>query len=56
MKVAFTCQAVVVQTFNPSTWETGAGLVHRVSSRTAKAAQRNPVLKIRKKKMAFTIS
>ena len=37
--------AVVVHTFNPSTWEeeTEASLVYRVSSRTAKAMQRNPV-------------
>ena len=39
--------AVVVHTFNPSTWEeeTEASLVYRVSSRTAKAIQRNPVSK-----------
>jgi hypothetical protein len=32
---------VVVHSFNPSTWE--ASLVYRVSSRTARATQRNPV-------------
>jgi hypothetical protein len=44
--------AVVVCTFNPSTWEAEAGrfefeasLVYRVSSRTARAIQRNPVSK-----------
>jgi hypothetical protein len=47
------CQAVVAHTFNPSTWEAEAGeflslrpaLVYRVSSRTARATQRNPVSK-----------
>jgi hypothetical protein len=43
-------QAVVVHAFNPSTWEKEAGrfeasLVYRVSYRTARATQRNPVLK-----------
>jgi hypothetical protein len=41
----------VAHTFNPSTWEAEAGkisefkasLVYRVSSRTARATQRNPV-------------
>jgi hypothetical protein len=45
--------AVVVHAFNPSTWvaETGGfsdfdiSLVYRVSSRTARATQRNPVSK-----------
>jgi hypothetical protein len=45
--------AVVVHAFNPSTWEAEAGgeasLVYRVSSRTARALQRNPVLKNQKK-------
>jgi hypothetical protein len=48
---------MVVHTFNPSTWEAEAGgfefeasLVYRVSSRTAKATQRNPVSKNQKKK------
>jgi hypothetical protein len=47
------CWAVVVHAFNPSTWEAEAGgflefaaiLVYRVSSRTARATQRNPVSK-----------
>jgi hypothetical protein len=38
-------QAVVEQAFNPSTWEAEASLVYRVSSRTARATQRNPVSK-----------
>jgi hypothetical protein len=46
-------QAVVAHAFNPSTWggrgrrtsEFEASLVYRVSSRTARAIQRNPVLK-----------
>jgi hypothetical protein len=45
--------AVVVPAFNPNTWEAEAGrflmfeasLVYRVSSRTARATQRNPVSK-----------
>jgi hypothetical protein len=43
--------AVVAHTFNPSTWEAEAGgllfeasLIYRVSSRTARATKRNPVL------------
>jgi hypothetical protein len=44
---------VVAHTFNPSTWEAEAGgflkfkasLVYRVSSRRARATQRNPVSK-----------
>jgi hypothetical protein len=42
---------VVAYTFNPSTWEAEAGglfeasLVYKVSSRTARTTQRNPVLK-----------
>ena len=49
------CQAVVAHAFNPSTWETETGgflnsrpeasLVYKMSSRTARAIQRNPVLK-----------
>jgi hypothetical protein len=43
----------MVHAFNPSSWEAEAGgisefktsLVYRVSSRTASATQRNPVLK-----------
>jgi hypothetical protein len=46
---------VGVHAFNPSTWEAEAGgflkfkasLVYRVSSRTARATQRNPVSKKR---------
>jgi hypothetical protein len=49
---------VVAHTFNPSTLKAEAGgflssrasLVYRVSSRTARATQRNPVLKKTKKK------
>ena len=46
---------MVVHTFNPSTWETGrfsefeASLVYRMSSRTARAIQRNPVSKKKQK-------
>jgi hypothetical protein len=45
-------KAVVVLAFNPSTWEADrpisefeTSLVYRVSSRTARATQRNPVSK-----------
>jgi hypothetical protein len=48
---------VVAHIFNPSTWEAEAGnsefetsLVYRVSSRTARATQRNPVSKKTKQK------
>jgi hypothetical protein len=49
---------VVAQAFNPSTWEAEAGgflsseasLVYRVSSRTARDTQRNPVSKKNKTK------
>jgi hypothetical protein len=56
------CRAVVAHAFNPSTWEAEAGeflssrselevsLVYRVSSRTARATQRNPVSDKKKKK------
>jgi hypothetical protein len=41
--------SVVAHAFNPSTWEAEAGrfmsLVYKVSSRTARAIQRNPVSK-----------
>jgi hypothetical protein len=55
---------VVAHAFNPSTWEAEAGgflefeasLVYRVSSRTAKATQRNPVSKKAKKKKKFIYS
>jgi hypothetical protein len=48
----------VAHAFNPSTWEAetgrflkfGASLIYRVSSRTARAIQRNPVLKNQKRK------
>jgi hypothetical protein len=46
------CRAVVVHAFNPSTWEAEAGRFlssrpawYKVSSRTARAIQRNPVSK-----------
>jgi hypothetical protein len=50
-------RAGVTHAFNPSTWEAEAGrffefeasLVYRVSSRTARAIQRNPVSKKTKK-------
>jgi hypothetical protein len=51
---------VVVHAFNPSTWETEAGrflslrpawLVYRVSFRTARALQRNPVLENKNKQI-----
>jgi hypothetical protein len=49
---------VVAHAFNPSTWEAEAGgflsseasLVYRVSSRTARAIQRNPVSKTKTNK------
>jgi len=41
-KDLFSCLAVVAYTFNPSTQEAEA-LVYRVSSRTARTTQRNPV-------------
>jgi hypothetical protein len=46
---------VVAHAFNPSTWEAEAGkflkasLVYKVSSRTARATQRNPVSKNKNK-------
>ena len=50
-------RAVVAHAFNPSTWEAEAGgsefeasLVYRVSSRTARVIQRNPVSKKTKTK------
>jgi hypothetical protein len=54
-------RAVVAHAFNPSTWEAEAGgflslrpaLVYKVSSRTARATQRNPVSKNKKKKIVF---
>ena len=46
----WTCPAVMAHAFNPSIWEAEAGgflskasLVYRVSSRTARVTQRNPV-------------
>jgi hypothetical protein len=53
---------VVAHAFNPSTWEAEAGgflrqisefedsLVYKVSSRTARATQRNPISEKKKKK------
>jgi hypothetical protein len=41
---------VVVHAFNPSTWEAEASLVYRVCFRTARATQRNPVLKTKANK------
>ena len=49
---------MVAHAFNPSTWDAEAGgfiefetsLVYRVSSRTARATQRNPVSKNQKEK------
>ena len=49
---------MVAHPFNPSTWEAEAGrflsseasLVYRMSSRTSRATQRNPVLKKQKEK------
>jgi hypothetical protein len=52
VKIQLLSWAVVAHAFYPSTWEAEAGefefeasLVYRVSSRTARATQRNPVLK-----------
>jgi hypothetical protein len=42
---------VVAHTFNPSTWEAEVSLVYKVSSRTARAIQRNPVSKKTKSKI-----
>ena len=55
--------AVVVHAFNPSTWEAKAGrflsfessLVYRVSSRTARAKQRNLSRKTNKQKLYIFI-
>jgi hypothetical protein len=46
---------MVVHTFNPSIWEAGrqvfeASLVYRVSSRAARATQRNPASKVQEEK------
>jgi hypothetical protein len=50
---------MVTNAFNPSTWEAERGrwisefeasLIYKVSSRTARATQRNPVLKNQKNK------
>jgi hypothetical protein len=46
----------VAQAFNPSTWEAEASLVYKVSSRTARATQRNPVSEKKKKKKVNKIS
>jgi hypothetical protein len=53
---------VVAHAFNPSTWEGRgrrisefeASLVYKMSSRTARATQRNPDLRNQKKKKEFT--
>jgi hypothetical protein len=45
---------MVAHTFNPSTREAEASLVYRVSSRTARAIQRNPVSKQNKTKQNKT--
>ena len=57
MKVITSQQAVVVHTLNPNTQEATLGdcgfegsLVYRGSSRTARAAQKNPVSQKRKRK------
>jgi hypothetical protein len=51
-KIKLLGRVLVAHTFNPSTWEAEAGrqisefkasLVYKVSSRTARAIQRNPV-------------
>ena len=44
---------MVVHAFDPSTREAEAGLVYKVSFRTARATQRNPVSKNQKKKKAI---
>jgi hypothetical protein len=52
---------MVAHAFNPSTWEAEAGsefeasLVYRVSSRTARATQRNPVSNKTKEKIIRNI-
>jgi hypothetical protein len=53
-------QGVVAPAYNPSTWEAGrrvsefeASLAYRVSSRTARATQGNPVSKTKKKKKRY---
>jgi hypothetical protein len=50
-------RAVVAHAFNPSTWEAEAGgfefkasLFYKVSSRTARATQRNPVSRKKEKR------
>jgi hypothetical protein len=48
------CQAVVGHTFNLSTWE--VSLVYRVSSRTARATQRNPVSKNKQNKNLMNVA
>ena len=41
---------MAVNAFHPSTWEAEASLVYKVRSRTARAIQRNPVSKKKKRK------
>jgi hypothetical protein len=47
IKKSFFYPSVMAHVFNPSTWEAEfkVSLVYRVSSRTARATQRNPVSK-----------
>jgi hypothetical protein len=45
----------MAHTFNPSTWKFKASLVYRVSSRTARAIQRNPVSKNQPNKQTNTV-
>ena len=59
VKLIYLCQAVVTHAFNPSTWKAEAGEslssefdaspVYRVSSRTARATQKNPVSEKKKR-------
>jgi hypothetical protein len=49
-----TSRVVVAHTFNPSTREAEASLVYRVSSRTVRTIQRNPVWKKPKKKKIYS--
>jgi hypothetical protein len=50
IKKTIKCRSVVAHAFNPSTWEAEAGLVYKVSSRTARAIKRNLSQKTKKKK------
>jgi hypothetical protein len=63
-KNTFCSQAVVAHAFNPSTLEAEGrwisefedSLVYKVSSRTARATQRNPVSKNKQTKNTFCVS